>query len=99
MSTHRSGADLLFDADGNVRLPKAAAIGISQAIAEPRRCLTRQPTRERAEKVADALAEMVAARGYDLEVRLCDEDDTYGVYLKTPEVLTSERVRDALAVS
>lgn len=88
--------DLLFNPDGTVRLPKLVSIAISWA-AKSHGCLTRQPTRERAEAVMAALVDRVAAQGMTMETRPGSRTDTFGVYLvkKADEMATQPAVASA----
>lgn len=72
--------DLLFNPDGTVRLPKLTntAIGMAE---QTHGCLTRQPTRERAEAVMAALSDRGAARGKAMEIRPGKVSESFGVYL------------------
>lgn len=72
--------DLLFNEDGTVRLPKLAGVAIAWA-ERSHGCITRQPTRERAEAVADAIRGRVEARGLVMEIRPGRKSDTFGVYV------------------
>jgi hypothetical protein len=60
--------DLVFDGDGEVRLPKAAALAIGIALRSTG-VLSNQPTEERAVAVADAVRPLVAKQGARTEVR------------------------------
>lgn len=59
--------DSLFAADGSVKLPKLTGVAISITSRYPASCLSRQPTRERAEAVQAALAEY--RPGLEMEIR------------------------------
>lgn len=78
-----AGADLLFNDDGTVHLPMLAPLAVIMAEREPRRCLTRQPTKERAEAIMAAALTLARERGHDLEVRPIQ--DTWGVFLVVAE--------------
>lgn len=72
--------DLLFAQDGTVKLPRMVNIAIGLA-ARGSGCLSRQPTRERAEAVQAAVARLLAERGLRSEIRPGRNSETFGLYV------------------
>lgn len=77
----KADPDRLFAEDGTVRLPLLTFVAIGWAKEQPWRALSRQPTRERAEKVMDAVRARCAVKGLGVEVRPSKSGETFGVYV------------------
>lgn len=79
-----ANGDRLFDADGNVKLPRFTGLAISIAAAHGG-LLSRQPTQERAQAIADAVHDQVEQQGRRLELRESKSGLTVGVYVVQKE--------------